>query len=76
MLTYRPFLLSAVLLCLALVTFSSSAISESQDVSLYLDGEPDGDLVLSDPDDEKIITVASNDTSQCQEQVIGNCVTE
>ena len=54
------------------ITFSSSAISESQDVSLYLDGEPDGDLVLSDPDDEKIIIVASNDTSQGQEQVIGN----
>ena len=72
MLTYRPFLLSAVLFCLALVTFSSSAISEPQDVSLYLDGEPDGDLVLSDPDDEKTIIVASNDTSQGQEQVIGN----
>ena len=72
MLTYRPFLLSVFLLCLALVTFSSNAISEPQDVSLYLDGEPDGDLVLSDPDDEKSIIIASNDTSQGQEQVIGN----
>ena len=72
MLTYRPLLLSAFLLCLALVTFSSNAISEPQDVSLYLDGEPDGDLVLSDPDDEKSIIIASNDTSQGQDQIIGN----
>ena len=72
MLTYRPLLLSAFLFCLALVTFSSNVISEPQDVSLYLDGEPDGDLVLSEPDDEKSIIIASNDTSQGQDQIIGN----